>query len=65
MVLVEKWPNQIFWQIDLNGDFVKKTCAEVTTTFASDLSSFTKDANAATPLSDSSVFFVFLEQKNK
>ena len=26
MVLVEKWPNQIFWQIDLNGDFVKETC---------------------------------------
>ena len=26
MVLVEKWPNQIFWQIDLDVDFVKKTC---------------------------------------
>ena len=25
-VWAKKWPKQIFWQIDLDGDFVKKTC---------------------------------------
>ena len=28
MVWVEKWPNQIFWQIDLGGKFVKKNCGQ-------------------------------------